>query len=198
MVAVDNSEILLIHQLKDFSLLFRRCSAYVGIYVNVQCKNISVSRTLDSGVVEFVGGIYGGVPTVVIVQASQPDTLQLFSHLGVRTKTTKIANAPISSLVLNSQLLSFISNRQVFIIDTANSESTRAVIDELLTKTWKIPTFDPIELEAHEQDGNILVIRQIGSVLVVNVESKTPILISQFSYNEGAITEEVCESYLAP
>lgn len=82
MISIDDSRFFMIHQLKDFSLLFQECSASVGIFVDIECKNITLNRNLSSKITSFAAGIYGGLPTVVMVEEKQRDTYHLFSEFG--------------------------------------------------------------------------------------------------------------------
>ena len=81
-------------------------------------------------------------------------------------------------------------------MDTYDDRRVRAKIDEQYTKEWDIEEFDPLELDAHPSQANILVIRLISQILIVSVESREPRLISKFSYDEQKVPEEICESHL--
>lgn len=89
----------------------------------------------------------------------------------------------MTGLVLNKQLLFFISNKSVYVIDTADESSIRAVINKDYIKDWDLGNlspadFDPYEVDAHSSEGNIVFIRLKAHVLIISVEAKAPRLAS--------------------
>lgn len=86
-------------------------------------------------------------------------------------------------------------------IDTADEESTRSIINKEYVQNWRIDNFDPeefdpLEIEAHHSEGNILIIRLRAHVLLVSVELKAPRFISAFEYDEQSMAGAICESHL--